>query len=272
MLDISLAPRALFYLAGFPVTNTFLWTVVISVIIMVLFVGVARRMRNVPGTTQNIIEVLVEGSYDFVNSVTGSEKKTRRIFPFVFTLFVFILACNLVMFFPGQSALTVERAGGVIPLFRAVMSDYGLIFVMTILGILTVQIVAIAVHGPFGYLGKFINLKGFKDFFKNIFQGKFKPNLIGQGFLDLFLGVMGFVGEFAKIISLSFRLFGNIFASEVITAVMLFLAPFIVPLPFKFLGLLTAIVQAFVFAVLTLIYITMASEIEEDELAEEATM
>lgn len=239
---------------------------------MILFVWIAKKMKNVPGSGQNIIELLVEGSYNFVNSVTGSEKKTRRVFPFVFTLFIFILVCNLITFLPGQSALTIERAGGVVPLFRAVMSDYGLIFVMTMLAIITTQIVAIAVHGPFGYLGKFINLRGFKDFFANILKGKFKPGLIGQGFLDLFLGVMDFVGEFAKIVSLSFRLFGNIFASEVITAVMLFLAPFIVPLPFKFLGLLTAVVQAFVFAVLTLIYITMASEIEEDELAEQATI
>ena len=82
---------------------------------------------------------------------------------------------------------------------------------------------------------------------------------------------MDIVGEVAKIVSLSFRLFGNIFAGEVLSAVMLFLAPFIVPLPFMFLGLLTAVVQAFVFSVLTLIFITMASEIEEDELAESVT-
>lgn len=272
MLDISLAPRALFYIGSLPVTNTLLWTVVVSVIIMAIFVLVAKRMKMVPGPVQNTIETMVDESYKFVNSVTGSEKKTKRVFPFVFTLFIFILVANLLTFLPGQSALTIEKAGGTIPLFRSIMSDYGLIFIMTMIGILTTQIVAIAVHGPLGYIGKFINIKGFKDFFKNLIKGKFKPGLIGQGFLDLFLGIMDFVGEFAKVVSLSFRLFGNMFASEVIASVMLFLAPFIVPLPFKFLGVLTAIVQAFVFAVLTLIYITMASEIEEDEIAEEATI
>ena len=83
---------------------------------------------------------------------------------------------------------------------------------------------------------------------------------------------MDIVGELAKIFSLSFRLFGNIFAGEVLTAVILFLAPFFVPLPFMFLGLLTAVVQAFVFSILTLIFVTMASEIEEDQLAEQSTM
>ena len=95
---------------------------------------------------------------------------------------------------------------------------------------------------------------------------------MAQGLLDLFLGLMDIVGEIAKIISLSFRLFGNIFASEVLIAVALFLAPFIVPIPLKFLGLLTAIVQAFVFSVLTLVFVNMASEIEEEEMIEQATI
>lgn len=272
MLDISLAPRVLFYIAGFGVTNTFFWMVVISLVLMFVFVRVAKRMKDVPGRLQNVLEVLIEGSFDFANSVTGSEAKTKKIFPFVFTLFLFILVSNLLVYLPGQSAVSIETAGGTIPLFRAVMSDYSLIFVMTISGVIITQIVAIAMHGPFGYLGKFINIKEFKNFFKYLFKGKFKPGLLGQGFLDFFLGVMDLIGEISKIVSLSFRLFGNIFAGEVLTAVVLFLFPFILPLPFKFLGLLTAVVQAFVFSVLTLIYITLASEIEEDELAEKATI
>ena len=122
---------------------------------------------------------------------------------------------------------------------------------MTMITVILVQIVAIAVHGPFGYMGKFFNFKS--------------P-------LSFFLGLMDIVGELAKIVSLSFRLFGNIFAGEVLGAVMLFLAPFLVPLPFMFLGLLSAVVQAFVFAVLTVVFVKLASEIEEEELVEEASM
>ena len=86
MLNVSLAPRVLFYIAGFPVTNTLLWTVIISIAVMVVFVWVARRMKKVPGPLQNLIELLVEESYNFMNTVTGSEKKTRRLFPFIFTI------------------------------------------------------------------------------------------------------------------------------------------------------------------------------------------
>jgi F-type H+-transporting ATPase subunit a len=76
---------------------------------------------------------------------------------------------------------------------------------------------------------------------------------------------MNIIGESAKVVSLSFRLFGNIFAGEVLGSVMLFLFPFFLPLPFMFLGLLTAIVQAFVFSVLTLVFINMASEGASEE-------
>ena len=115
---------------------------------------------------------------------------------------------------------------------------------MTLISVITTQIVSIAVLGPFKYVGKFINLKG--------------P-------LDFFLGIMDLVGEIAKVVSLSFRLFGNIFAGEVLTAVILFLMPFFAPLPFMFLGLLTAVVQAFVFAVLTLVFTSMVVESSAEE-------
>lgn len=240
--------------------------------LILFFLLVAKKMKDIPGPVQNLVELFLESGYDFVHTITGSEKKTKRVFPFVFTIFIFTLIANLATYIPGQSAITITRGEISLPLFRAVIADYGIVFVMTMMSIITTQIVAIAVHGPFGYIGKFINFGGLIKFFKNIFKGKLDFGLLASGFFDVFMGIMDFVGELAKVISLSFRLFGNIFAGEVLTAVMLFLAPFIVPLPFMLLGLLSAIVQAFVFSVLTLIYITMASEIEEDEMIEQATI
>jgi F-type H+-transporting ATPase subunit a len=148
------------------------------------------------------------------------------------------------VYIPGQSAITLANGYGIIPVFRAVMSDYGLVLVMTLISVITIQIVSIATLGPWRYIGRFINLKSPVKFFS---------------------GIMELIGELAKIVSLSFRLFGNIFAGEVLGMVMLFLLPFFAPLPFKFLGLLTAFVQAFVFAVLTLVFISMASEVEVEE-------
>lgn len=250
-LNIKLAPDILFYIFGFPMTNTLILIFSVSLFLIIFTLFVSRRMKMVPGMTQNIVEFILESYYSFVRTTAGSEKKAKRIFPLVFTMFIFALVANLATYIPGQAAVSLYRNGESVSVFRAAMSDYGMVFVMTMITFLLTQTVAIIVHGPFRYLGKFLNFKS--------------P-------LKFFLGIMDIIGELAKIISLSFRLFGNIFAGEVLGAVMLFLAPFFVPLPFKFLGLLTAVVQAFVFSVLTLVFVTMASEIEEDELTESASI
>jgi len=243
-LNISLSPETLFLIGNFPITNTLLWSFVLSLFLILVFVIPASRLKLVPGKFQSFIEMLIEGAYEFVESIIGPGEKARRVFPLVFTMFIFALVANLAVYIPGQSAVTINRGGEAISVFRAVMSDYGMVLVMTLISVLITQIVAIITVGPWKYLGKFIN-------FKN-------P-------LKFFLGIMDLIGEIAKILSLSFRLFGNIFAGEVLGAVALFLIPFFVPLPFLFLGLLTATVQAFVFAVLTLVFISMASEMEAVE-------
>jgi F-type H+-transporting ATPase subunit a len=231
-------------------------------------------------------EVLLEGAYGFVLNVCGDSKKAKKIFPLVFTLFIFIIVANLATYIPGQASLSINNTEESVPVFRAVMSDYGMVFVMTMLVIFLTQIVAIFTIGPFAYIFKFINLPALKNSLLAIFRKNLKfterLGVIAQGFLDFFLSLMELVGEIAKVISLSFRLFGNIFAGEVLTAVMLFIgmsvinfsflkisfladglqiiATSLIMMPFMFLGLLTAVVQAFVFSVLTLIFLTMASE------------
>jgi F-type H+-transporting ATPase subunit a len=241
-LDISLAPNILFNIGSFPVSNTLMWSWLVFAFLMIgaIFFKYSLKMR--PGKFQSIAEMLIGGSYDFAESMMGSKIKTQRAFPLVFTMFFFILFCNLLTFIPGQAAVTIQTAGGVVPLFRAIISDYSLVFVLTMISVIVIQIVAIASVGPLRYIGKFFNFTS--------------P-------LNFFLGLMDLVGEVAKVMSLSFRLFGNIFAGEVLGAVILFLFPFFLPLPFLFLGLLTAVVQPFVFAVLTLVFISMASTTNE---------
>ena len=271
-MNISLSAETIFNIGSFGVTNSFLWTVILSIIIMIVSVTITRKAKKVPGKLQNIFEMIIEGAYGFVLSVMEDEKKAKKVFPLVFSMFLLTLMANLSTFIPGQAAITIRSGENIVPLFRSIMADYSLVFVMTLISVVTTQIVALFVHGPFGYIGKFINIGGIKEFFVQAFKGNVKFPILAQGLLDFFLGFMDIIGEIAKVVSLSFRLFGNIFAGEVLLAVLLFLAPFILPIPFKFLGLLTAIVQAFVFSVLTLIFIKMASEIDEDELAEKATI
>ncbi len=270
MEGTSLAPEILFHIGQLPITNSFLWAVVLSLFIMIVTLSIRISLKLVPGRLQGAFEVLIEGAYSLVLSVMENDKKAKRVFPLIFTLFIFIFMANMATFIPGQSAVTLKTSGGMVPLFRAVIADYSLVFIMTMISVITTQIVAIAAYGPFGYVFKFINLSGFKNFLLELFKGKLKIGILAQGFLDLFLGLMDIIGEFAKVISLSFRLFGNMFAGEVLGAVFLFLFPFILPLPMQFMGLMTAVVQAFVFSILTLIFIKMAGETGGEQPAEQS--
>lgn len=262
-LNISLSPEILFKIGSFPVTNSFIWMIVASLILMIITLIIRYKFKQVPGRLQAAMEILVEGGLDLMQSILGGNKKlAKKSFPLVFTLFSFILISNLLTFLPG-SALVFNNNGEKIPFFRAVMSDYGMVLVLTLISVITVQIIAIFSFGPFNYIGKFFNLSGIFNFFKEIKNGKIKLGLLGQGFLDLFLGLMDVVGELAKVISLSFRLFGNIFAGEVLGSVILSLFPWILPLPFQFLGLLSAVIQSFVFSMLTLVFISLAIDMEK---------
>ncbi|NCN21896.1 F0F1 ATP synthase subunit A [Candidatus Falkowbacteria bacterium] len=243
-LNISLAPEVLFHIGSFTVTNTYFWFFCLWLFLVVGAIIFKSRIKLMPGKFQNLVEMAISGAYDFTESIIGPGKKAERAFPLVATMFFFILISNLLAYIPGQAAITINTSGGIVPLFRSIVADYGFVFMMTISVVILIQIIAIATSGPFAYIGKFINLRS--------------P-------LKAFLGIMDLIGEIAKIVSLSFRLFGNIFAGEVLAAVMLFLAPFFVPLPFMFLGLLTAVVQAFVFSVLTLVFISMASEVSPEK-------
>ncbi|MBU2025538.1 MAG: FoF1 ATP synthase subunit a [Patescibacteria group bacterium] len=243
-LNISLSPEILFNLGPIPVTNSLFWSLIISVFLMLFFYRAGRNLKTRPSKFQNLIELLIEESYKFTGLITNNPQRTKKIFPLVLTMFIFILACNLFTFMPGQSAVSIQTEQGLVPVFRAVMADYSMVFVLTAITVILVQIITILTNGPFNYLKKFINLGG--------------P-------LKFFLGVMELIGELAKIISLSFRLFGNIFAGEVLGLVILSLIPFFVPLPFLFLSLLTSVIQAFVFSVLTLVFANMASQIPENE-------
>jgi F-type H+-transporting ATPase subunit a len=240
-LDISLAPEILFKLGSFPVTNTLFWSFILSLVIIFGTLAIRFSLKSIPGRWQVLFELLIDEGMKFVEGIMKNKEKARKVFPLVFTMFIFIVFANLITFIPGQAAVSLHTANGEVAPFRAIMADYGMVFVLTAISVITVQIVAIFTHGPFGYLKKFINFSS--------------P-------LAFALGLMDLIGELAKILSLSFRLFGNIFAGEVLGMVMLFLAPFILPLPFAMLGLITAVIQGFVFSLLTLIFISMAGEIE----------
>lgn len=237
-LEVSLTPGVLFYIGPLAVTTTLILQFVVSAIIIAVLVSTRRHWSPLPSKFQLLVEMLVMAVWNQVQGITGDEKRSRQLFPLAFCLFTFIAVSNLITLFPGLGAISY----GNISLFRSVLADYSMILVMTLIVIITCQICFIAVNGFGKYFHKFFNFSS--------------P-------IAFFLGIMDIIGELAKILSLSFRLFGNVFAGEVLMAVMTALVPYFVPFPFFVLTLFSSVIQAYVFALLATIFINGSLDVIE---------
>ncbi len=246
---VSLAPIAIFTIGSLPVTTTLLLQVIMTLLIIAAFLIVIRRWYVVPGRFQLIMESLLDFVFSQVDKITSDRRKTIKIFPLIFTLFIFVLSSNVFSMIPGLGAFqVVALSGESTNIFRSVLADYSAILMMTLLVVTIAQIVFIWTQG----LGKY--LKQFFDFSNPI---------------NFFIGLMNIISELAKILSLSFRLFGNVFAGEVLLSIMTGLIPFVVPLPFYVLSFFSGVIQAFVFAVLSAVFISGGMEITEQVKKEE---
>lgn len=258
----------------FPVRNTMLTSwIVMAILIIGVLIYRKKSGRLIPRGFQNFVETIVEGLYNFFNTVTQNPKQTKRFFPLVATIFLFILSANLFGLFPGFGTIgiceaehgsgeaaihetAVEKNGAssgpcregtvLFPFFRSVNSDVNMTLALAIISVISTQLFGIMSLGFFHYFGKF---------FVNPLRDP----------IGAFVGILEFVSEFAKMVSFSFRLFGNIFAGEVLLAVMAFLVPFLAPLPFYGLELFVAFVQALVFSLLTLVFLKMSVMLHGEE-------
>ncbi len=242
-MHISLAAEKIFSLGSFSVNNTLLTSwVVIAFLALLSYFG-TRKIKMVPGKIQNILELIIEGLFNFFNSVWENRTKTKKYFPILATFFIFIIISNWFGLLPGIGSIgfTEVKDGHTvfIPFFRSVNSDLNATLSWAIISVVLVQIFGTMSLGTFSYLKKFFN-------FSN-------P-------INFFVGILEIVGETAKVISFSFRLFGNVFAGEVLLVVMTFLVPYVIPLPFYGLELFVGFVQALVFTILSLVFIKMATE------------
>jgi len=233
--------------------------------LVVFAILATRRMELVPKGLQNATEMIIEALYGLVEDVAGS-RLAPSIFPLVATIFFFVLISNwLDLLTPILAAVGFrevhEGKEVIIPLLRSPSTDLNFPLALAIISVTLTQVWGIRELGFLHYTGKFINISGFRRFVGLLF-GRGEGSLIGallQGFLDFYMGVVEFVSEVAKLISFSFRLFGNIFAGEVLLLVMPSFLSMLLPLPFLGLEVFVGLIQAFIFAVLTLAFITMAT-------------
>ncbi len=258
-------PGLVIPIPGFPipVTNSLLATW-LSMLILVLFaLWVRSGLQTIPSGKQNIAEMTVEALGGLVESVAGP-RWAPTFFPIVATIFLFVLISNLLdLLTPILASIGIRENGEIIPILRSPSSDLNFTVGLALISVGLTQYYGIRANGVLGYFGRFINIKGFIRFIGAL-TGRVQANPFGalfMGAIDFFMGLIELISEVAKILSFSFRLFGNVFAGEVLLLIIPFLVSFLVPLPFMGLELFVAFIQAFVFAVLTLAFMSTATAV-----------
>lgn len=247
--EINLPAEVVFEIAGYGVSNAMVATWVTTLILIVIALLIRRKAGIIPSRAQVLMETMMEYILDAMTAAFGEREKAEKFFPLIFTLFIFLIIANQFTLIPFVQSIVTEEG---VTLLRAPTSHYSLPIALTILVLVLANGLALAIS-PIRHIGNFLK---FGAFFK-IKSLKELP----MACLDFFLGLMDIIGEVAKLASLSTRLFGNIFAGEVIIAIiagLMFYTQFLVPIPFLALSVLAGFVQAFVFAILSTMYISSA--------------
>ena len=240
---------------GFAVTNTLISAWLTTLVILFFFVGGTRKVALIPSRLQGSIEVLIEAILGFVTSVAG-EKNGRKFFPILMTIFVFV-AFNawmaLLPIYPNVGFIADPSKGEVTThLFRSAGTDVNLPIALAIISFVFVEIWGFKAHG-IGYLREFIRLGGL---LKGII--KLKPGMIFYGAINAAIGLLEAISHMIRLLSFTFRLFGNMVAGEIVLFMVTFLVVFLVPVTFYFLEILVGGVQALIFTGLTLVFAVMA--------------
>lgn len=266
--DHTLYSESIAHIGSFQITNSLLTSWVALLIIIFLTFSIKRHLKKVPTGLQSFMEMTFELFFGLFDSVTGDRKKTLKYAPFVLSFFFFILINNWLGILPGVGTIGQIVASGsqflFVPYLRGGTADMNTALALTIVAMVASHILSIIALGFWNYFNRYINLKTLLEIPKKVLKN---PTVLLINPIMFFVGLIEIIGELAKIISLSFRLFGNVFAGEVLLASMSVLIAFVVPIPFYFLEVLVGLIQALIFAMLVLTYISTGttSEIESEE-------
>jgi F-type H+-transporting ATPase subunit a len=234
---VNLKAELLGHIFGLPVTNSLVmtWLVMIILIVFAFFFG--RSVKLIPGKLQTGVELVFQGAYDYIAETLESEKLATRFFPLLATVFLFVLVGNELEFFPGVGSIGFFHGTDFIPLLRAPAADLNFTLALAFIAFFTIEITGLATLGGLKYASKFVNLKS------------------PIGFI---VGLIEIISNLGRIISFSFRLFGNIFAGEVLILVAMYFLPYILPVPLIGFEMFVGVIQALVFAMLTLFFIKLS--------------
>ena len=258
--EITLFAEPIFHIGNFPITNSLLTSWVAVFFIILLSLVIRKKTTKIPSIFQSIVETVVEGALNMMDLVTNDRHKSRKVFPVVFTIFVFILVNNWLGLIPGIGSVSFNGQH----LLRGGTADLNTTLALGLFAVIAANVFGVMSVGAWEYFNKFINIKAILEIPKKIRK---EPTIILINPITFFVGLIEIISEVAKIASLSFRLFGNVFAGEVLLASIAAIMVWGLPLPFMFLEVIVGLIQALIFAILTLVYFTIASTSHESEHA-----
>jgi F-type H+-transporting ATPase subunit a len=206
-----------------------------------------KHFKLIPNKLQHLVEMLILFIYDFIEKILGDKKKAKEILPYVGSVFLFILFSNLISLLPFIGSIQYHGHH----VFSASTADFNTTFALALAAVVIIHFIGVKENGLFSHLGHFIQIKPIITGFKKS---------IGDGFLGIihfFVGLIEIIGELAKVTSLSLRLFGNMFAHEVLMIILLGSLSIGVPAIWMGMGILVGVVQAIVFMALITVYYSL---------------
>ncbi|HEY91805.1 MAG TPA: F0F1 ATP synthase subunit A [Dehalococcoidia bacterium] len=266
---VQLPAEVIFHIGGFAVTNTIIASWITVIVLLVLVYAITHRIKLIPTRLQSLLEFALEWLLNLCTDVAG-EKNGRRFFPVITTIFLFILMNSWISLVPGFGSITraVTEHGEthILPVLRGANTDINFTLALALISFVFVEYLGIS-NGGLRYFTKFINVRRFGHGVGQLLRGKVKSGFgdIFMGGIDMFVGVLEGIGEMVRIISFTFRLFGNMLGGEILILMMIFLMPWLLAIPFYGLELLVGMVQALIFGGLTLVFAVMAIMSHEQE-------
>ncbi len=241
-------PDIVFSIGNFGIANSTLMIIFIALLFLALGIFVVRKFTLIPGSFQSIIEMIYESIVGLVEQITGNRYHAERIFPVIATILVYFAVANVIAIIPGLTDITYNG----IAIFRTPTSDFNTALGVSLASVIALNYISLQEYGFLGYLGNFFN---FKEIIKGFKQGLMEGFV---GFIKFFVGLLDIIGELAKIVSLSFRLFGNVYAGQVLAIIIIGSFAYVLPAVWTIMSGFTGILQGMVFASLVAVYYTLS--------------
>lgn len=250
--EVTLFAEKIFHLGPLAVTNSMVTSWIVTALLITFAYAVTKNISLVPKGIQNFGESILEAVYNLIESIAGT--RAPKFFPLLATFFLFVLVNNWMGLLPGVGSIGFtemhEGHSVFVPIFRAATSDLNTTLAIALISVIATQYFGIRNLGLFGYI---------THYFHSPLKGSIAVVALGL-VIGIFIGFLEVVSEFVKIISLSFRLFGNIYAGEAVLTTVSGLLKYIAPIPFLLLEVIVGFVQAVVFMMLTLVFLAIITE------------